>query len=131
MAAGENQPQPVVVHALLVVSAGVARGGLEAFGDLAERGVEPGALAHGGDRFESAGRDQPGARVGGEAIARPLFDGGGERVVHRLLGEIEIAEQADQGGEHAAGIGPVDGVHRRPHLFDRVLAPQLDPDAIS
>ena len=50
MAAGEDQPQPVVLHALLVVSAGVARGGLEAFGDLAERGVEPRALAHGGDR---------------------------------------------------------------------------------
>ena len=52
---------------------------------------------------------------------------GGERVVQRLLGEIEIAEQADQGGEHAARLGAVDGVHRRPRLFDRVLAPQLRP----
>ena len=81
--------------------------------------------------LEAAGGDEPGARVRGNAVARPLLDRGRERVVHRLLGEIEIAEQADQGGEHAARLGAVDGVHRRPHLFDRVLAPQLDPDAIS
>ena len=43
-------------------------------------------------------------------------------LVHRLLGEIEIAEQTDQGREDAARIGAVDGVDRRAHLFDRVPA---------
>ena len=60
---------------------------------------------------------------GGNAIARPLLHRGGERVVQRLLRQLEVAEQADQGREHAAGIGAVDGVHRRPRLPDRVLAP--------
>src|SRR2546422_2721136 len=29
----------------------------------------------------------------------------------RSLGELEVAEQADQGGEDAARVGAVDGVH--------------------
>jgi hypothetical protein len=33
------------------------------------------------------------ARVGGHPLARPLLDGRGERLVHRLFGAIEVAEQ--------------------------------------
>ena len=36
----------------------------------------------------------------------------GEGVVQRLLGEVEVAEQADQRGEDAARLGAVDGVDR-------------------
>ena len=53
----------------------------------------------------------------GHAVARPLLDGGGERVVQRLLGEIEIAEQADQRGEDAARLGAIDGVHHLAHAI--------------
>ena len=62
------------------------------------------------DRLEAAGRDEPGARIGGHAVARPLLERGGEGVVQRLLGEVEVAEQADQGGEDAARVGAVDRV---------------------
>jgi len=37
--------------------------------------------------------------------------------VQRLLGEIEVAEQAHQGGEDVARVGAVDGVNPRARLF--------------
>jgi hypothetical protein len=42
--------------------------------------------------------------------------------VQRLLGEVEVAEQADQSGENPARVGAVDGVHRFPHRPGRILA---------
>ena len=62
------------------------------------------------DRLEAAGRDEPRARIVGHAVARPLLDRRREGVVQRLLGEVEVAEQADQRGEDAARLGAVDGV---------------------
>ena len=43
---------------------------------------------------------------------RPALERRGERVLKRLLGEIEVAEQADQGCENAAGFGAVDRLDR-------------------
>jgi len=42
--------------------------------------------------------------------------------VERLLGEVEVAEEADQGGEDATGLRAVDSVDRRARRVDRVLA---------
>ena len=56
--------------------------------------------------------------LSGHPDPRPLFDGGGERVVHRLLGKVEVPEQPNQRGEHPARIGLVDGIH---HLADPVV----------
>ena len=41
-----------------------------------------------------------------------LLHRGRERVVKRLLGEVEVAEQANQRGEDAARVGAVDSVYR-------------------
>ena len=105
-------------------STSAASGGLrlEPRGELDERRVEPGAPAHAVDRLEAPGRDEPRARIRGHAVARPALDGRGERVVQRLLGEVEVAEQADQRGEDAARLGAVDGVEHLAHRFDRILA---------
>ena len=89
----------------------------------AERGVEAGAAAQRVDRLEAAGRHQPGARIGGHAVARPLLERRGEGVVQRLLGAVEVAEQADQRREHAARLGAVDGVEPSPWPRGRVLRP--------
>ena len=52
-----------------------------------------------------AGRDrQPRARIGRGAVARPALGSDGERLLSGLLGELEIAEEADQGG---ADLTPV------------------------
>ena len=50
------------------------------------------------------GRHQPGARVGGSAVARPALGGDRERLLRGFLGEVEVAEEADQRGEDAAPL---------------------------
>ena len=40
----------------------------------------------------------------GRPLARPARGGDGERVLRGLLGEVEVAEEADQGGEDAAPL---------------------------
>ena len=120
MAAGENQPQPVVLDVLAVELCGIIGEGVDLLGDIVER-VEPGAPADAVDGLEAAGRNQPRPRIGGHAIARPLLERGAESVVQRLFGEVEVAEQADQRGEDAARLGAVDGVHHLPHPFGSVL----------
>jgi hypothetical protein len=60
------------------------------------RGVEPGTTAHGVDGLEAAAGDEPGARIGRHALARPLLDRRGEGFVQRLLCEFEAAEQTDE-----------------------------------
>ena len=83
---------------------------VESFGDFGERRIEAGTAANGVDRFEPAGGDEPRAGIVRHAFFGPLFHGRGERVVQRFLGQVEIAEQANQRGEHAARVGAVNGV---------------------
>jgi hypothetical protein len=52
----------------------------------------------------AGGDNQPGPRVGGLAVTRPAFSGDRERLLSGLLGEIEIAEKADQGGQDAGPL---------------------------
>jgi hypothetical protein len=58
-------------------------------------------------------RDEPGARVVGGAVARPPVGGQRERLLRGLLGEVEVAEEADQRGQHAAPLRAEDLVERR------------------
>ena len=74
------------------------------------------------DRLEPADRHEPGARVGRNSALRPLLQRRGERVVQRLLGAIEVAEEADERGEHAAGLGAVDPLDRLPRRMRALLA---------
>jgi hypothetical protein len=46
-----------------------------------------------------------------------LLQGCPEGVVQCLLGDIEVAKQADQRGKDAARFGAVDGIHRVTRLF--------------
>lgn len=122
MAAGEDEAEAVVLERLFVVRLAVALTCVELLGDPAERRVEAGAPAQAVDRLEAAGGDQLGARMVGHAVPGPALDRGRERVVHRLLGQVEIAEQADEGGQHAARLGAVDGVHHLPRPAARAVA---------
>jgi hypothetical protein len=56
------------------------------------------------DGLEAPGGDQPGTRVVRHTALRPLLDRTAKRLVQRLLGQVEITQQADQGGEHAARL---------------------------
>ena len=120
MAAGEDQAQRVVADLLAFVPArGTVGNGLDAIGDVALERLEAGASPDAVDRLEAAGRDQPRHRIRGNAVARPLLDGGLERVLHRLFGEIEVAEQADQGRQDLARVAPVERGHDRADLRRR------------
>ena len=44
-----------------------------------------------------------------------------------LLGEVEVAEEANQGGEDATRVGVVDGVHLLAHLLARALTHTVSP----
>ena len=90
--------------------------------DVVER-VETRAPPHAVDRLETSGRHQPGARIGGHAVARPLLQRRPEGIVQRFLGDVEVAQQADQRGEHTAGVGEIDGIHRL-DVWDRSPARQ-------
>jgi hypothetical protein len=48
------------------------------------------------DRLVARGRDQPGPGIGGYAVPRPALSGDDEGFLADFLGEIEIAEEADQ-----------------------------------
>ncbi len=122
MAAGEDQPQPVVLDPLVLPRRGILGLGVEPRGELRLRGVEAGAAADAVDGLEAAGRNQPRPGVGGHAIPRPLLERRREGIVQRVLGEVEVAEHADEGGEDAARVGAVDRVHRLARLFGRVPA---------
>ena len=61
------------------------------------------------------GRDQPGDGIGGLAVARPALGGDRERVLGGFLGEVEVAEEADQRGEDAPPVIAEDLVEDRYH----------------
>ena len=109
MAAGEDQPQAVVLDAagrlcrcLLLLR--------QPPGQLGERGIKTRPLTNAVDSPKTPGRHQPGARVVRHSVARPLRHGRDEGLLHRLLRQIEIAQQADQRSADAAGVAAIEGV---------------------
>ena len=88
---GNGRLVHVVLHRL---------GHLEQPGLRGERAVAADAV----DRAVARRRHQPGARVGRDAVARPALRGDREGLLRGFLGEVEVAEEADQRGEDAAPL---------------------------
>ena len=100
MAAGEHELEPLVgdrrlvhdvLHGLGLVEQGQLRG---------ERAIPANAV----DRAVARGRQQPRPRLRGRSLARPALGRDREGVLRGLLGELEVAEEADQAREHAAPL---------------------------
>ena len=72
-------------------------------------------LAAGGGR-------QPAAGVGGHPVARPVLDRLDERVLHRVLGQADVAGARGEGGPDPGRLLPVGALKRLP---SRVHAPSL------
>jgi hypothetical protein len=109
MAAGEDQLQPLVrkdplLHLVLHRLGHVEQACLLGERAIAAQSVD-GAVA-GGDR-------QPGAWVGRRAVPWPALGCDRERLLRGLLGEIEVAEEADQVGQDAAPLVPEDLLEQR------------------
>jgi hypothetical protein len=60
--------------------------------------------AHAVDRSVARDRDDPRGWIGRRTVARPALERGRERVLNRLLGEVPVAEGADQGRDGAAVV---------------------------
>ena len=112
VAAREDETQPIVFDTLLVRPRRVVDDGhvglLARFVERLEAREPPDAV----DALEASGRHQPRARIGGNAVPRPLLERRPERLVHRFLGAVEVTEEADQRRQHAPGLGEIDGIHR-------------------
>jgi hypothetical protein len=63
--------------------------------------------------------------VSGDPVARPPVGGDGERLLGGFLGEIEVAEEADQGGQDAAPFLPEDLLV----AVRRTASPEIDQPA--
>src|SRR5581483_8421738 len=96
MTAGEDQLEALVGNRRLLVLRELLGSGQE-LRLAGERLVAADAV----DRAVARRRDDPGSRVGREAVSRPPFGGAKERLLYRVLGEIEIAEDAAEDRDRA------------------------------
>jgi hypothetical protein len=109
MAAGEDQLQPLVRKRLVLHLLFHRLRRLEQAGLRREGAVTPDSV----DRpIASRGR-QPRARIGGRTGAGPQFGGDRERLLRGLLGEIEVAEEADQVGQDSSPLLAEDLLEQR------------------
>ena len=102
MAAGEDQPQALVLHHRALLVAFLAGCGQRAF-IQAVPGHRP-LTAQLVDRLPPRGEGQPGAGVGWHAVAPPRGGRCGERLGHRVLGGLQVAEPPGQAGHHGGPL---------------------------
>ncbi|MEJ2459830.1 MAG: hypothetical protein P8Y58_17500 [Novosphingobium sp.] len=121
VAAGEDQPQKVVLDLLaLAHGAVVVRGGDRPAGIFQRVQARPAAMAV--DGLEAADRDQPCPGIVRFAFLRPLFEGGPKGIVQRFLGQVEVAQPSNERGEDAARLCPVDRLDSFPYTFSGIVA---------
>jgi hypothetical protein len=101
MAAGEDQLEALVLdHDVCLWFVHGPAGGLELPSLDRERSLPADPV----DRTVAGGDREPGAWIGGGALARPALGGGGECLLGGLLGEVEVAEEANQRGQYPAPL---------------------------
>ena len=100
MAAGEDELEPLVGNRRLVH---VVLRGLPHV-EQAELRLERAIAADAVDGAVAGRRYEPRARVRGSPFAGPPLGGDRERLLSGLLGEVEVAEEADQAGEDASPL---------------------------
>jgi hypothetical protein len=65
------------------------------------------------DRAVPGGESDPAGRVGGHALDRPTRHRLDERLLHGVLGEVEVAEHPDQGRDRPPRLAPEQAVDDR------------------
>ena len=128
--AGEDQSEPVVgdlVH--VVTQCFEVAYPLRRFGLPGPLLLAPDAV----DRAVPRRRRDPGSRVVGDPVHGPAIQGDRERLLHGLLGQIEVAEHADERRHRTPGLAPeqaVDDLRCLAHMSMRGLT-STDPPAAS
>src|SRR5690242_14594705 len=111
MTAGKDEPQPVVLHRIILL-------GLRWFLGPQQRGLgvlaRPGSLAaEPVDGPVARGGDDPAGRARRPSVLRPSPGRLGERVLDRVLGGVDVAEHAGQDGYRAAVLRAEDALDVR------------------
>ena len=109
MAAGEDELEPLVRDRRLVHL--VLHGFLDV--EQLELRRERALAADAVDRAVARRGHEPGARVGGRPVPRPALGRDRERLLRGFLGEVEVAEEADEAREDAAPFVAEDLVENR------------------
>jgi len=95
MTAPEDELESLVRERRLLHHVLRCLGSLEQAGLRRQRAIAASAI----DGSVARRRHEPGAGVGGDSVARPALRGDREGLLRGLLGEVEVAEEADQGSE--------------------------------
>jgi len=82
-------------------------------GHLAEEFLSASLAAEAVDGSIAGGGRDPAAWVGRQAVSFPCPHGDGECLLYCVLGEVDVAEGADQGGDRSAGLLAEDPADRR------------------
>ena len=93
-AAGEDQPQTIVVHRADLCRLVDRVNEMRLLVPIDARGLATQPI----DRPIAGSRDDPPGRAGRQAGLRPPLDGDRERFLDRLFGNVDVAEDADQAG---------------------------------
>ena len=109
VAAGEDELEPLVLDHGLVHDVLRCLGHVEQAGLHGERAIAADAV----DGPVARRGHEPGARVGGLSVAGPALGRDRERLLRGFLGEVEVAEEADQAGEDASPLVAEDLVEDR------------------
>ena len=106
MAAAEQHRQPLVLGGRDDFGKNGFGGGRRIGGQHIGQPLFAGALPQQIDRPAPRGESQPGRRVTGHAVPTPGQQGDRDRLLHRLLGDVEITEAAVQLRDDQAGLAP-------------------------
>ena len=107
VAAGEDQPEPVVGHGLLTVGLLRVRRRRRARPAGAAWRAASCRGAATSSRLAPGGGGQPGAGLGRDAVAGPGVQRGDVGVLDALLGQVEVAGDAHRRGEHDRPLATV------------------------
>jgi len=133
MAAGKNQAQPVVFKAVLFILIGPVRRTrlrFEIAHQLVLRRIESCPPPQRINGFEPGRRNQPWPRVIGHSTGRPHAQRSRKGFVHRLLGQIKIAHQADQRSQNPSRIHAIKRVEQLTYRLIDLLARRLRRDTL-
>src|SRR5712692_7264306 len=127
MTARKNQAQPIILKAIIlkaVLFLGPFRRTplrFEISHELVLRRIKSCPSTQSIHGFESGRRNQPWSRVAGHSTPRPQAQRSRKGFVHRLLGKIKIAEQADQSCQDSSRIHAIKGVEQFAYLLGGTL----------
>src|SRR6202521_3884423 len=117
MTAGKNQAQAIILKAVPFIGPfRRTRLGFEIPHKLVLRRINSCPSTQTINGFESGRRNQPWSRVAGYSTPRPQAQRSRKGFVHRLLGKIKIAEQADQSCQDSSRIHAIKGVEQFAYL---------------